>query len=217
MDLYTATRLLPLLSETQGSNSPKSRLLSRSSLSPLPPDYNLVYREMVLKEKEFIRRNKYAQRLAYHFASPRTIPASRKEGKTGRNSPFLLRGKATLGVSGLSAVQRSVQKPNLRSTMDQYNIHDTWVSLKESSHRRVVSIAGTRRTVSPKAHMDETGKKQVTTVTLSLAATKVVDSPAPLRAAIGDDTAHSHTFDSSLVRSRPPRVRLLRSTVFPRI
>lgn len=200
MELSTAQRLLPLLPALQPSSPHKPRIRP-SALAP-PVQFQQLYQQLVLKEKEFIRTNPYAQRLASHFASRRSLP--KRKFKTPEARPQGIRKEpAALGIDGSSLLSNPHKTLFMRCSLDKYDLNTTWVpALLPIPHYRTASIDETKAgVVSSRASLSPRDKSKVTTVNISL--------PSVLRTSRQSDALQSErgetaeqTFDSALRRSR---------------
>lgn len=196
MELSTAHRLLPLLAVGQSSSPPKPRV-RHTVLSP-PVQFQQLYQQLVLKEKEFIRTNPYAQRLALHFASRRALP--KRKFKTPEARPQA-RKETVLGVDGLAVLSHVQNTSFMRCSVGKYDLDKTWVL--PIPHHRTASIDEAKGGIS-RASLSPRDRNKVTTVNISL--------PSVLRTSRQSETlVHSEregsagqesTFDSVLRRSR---------------
>ena len=225
MDLSTAQRLLPLLPTVHSSNpSPKPRV-RRPSLSPVPVKYELLYQQMVMKEKEFIRGNPYAQRMASHVAIHRGGGRRNVRGPGAELRESAMRRTAGLGVDGLSVLYQSQTKSPLRTKLQPYIVDQTWVASPPKTHRRMASIGNDaketskdRVSLSPRAIK---GKMHITTVNISLPTVKATSKHSEsrlLREDLDPDdqrSAHGVTYDTSVRRSRKLPTHFTKGVTFP--
>jgi len=199
MELSTAHRLLPLLAAIQPSSPPKPRV-RQAPLSP-PVQFQQLYQQLVLKEKEFIRTNPYAQRLASHFASRRSLP--RRKFKTPEAKP-MARKETGLGVDGSAVLSLAQKTPFMRCSMDRYDLDKTWVPALPLPHHRTASIEETKSGAMSRASLSPRDRSKVTTVNISL--------PSVLRTSRQSDlmvqseregsAGPENTLDSQIRRSR---------------
>lgn len=199
MELATAQRLLPLI-PNQHISSPHKPRVKPTILSP-PLQFMKLYQELVLKEKEFIKTNPYAQRMAEHFASRRGLP--RRKFRTPEARSQAIPKIRLLGVDGSAVPSYLHQSPLLRNSLDRHDLDKTWVPTLPMSHRRTVSIGETKAVGMNRDSLSPRDRSKVTTVTISLPTVLRTSRQSDSIVQGGEETFDQGcSFDSPLRRSR---------------